>query len=237
MQKKSETLRQRDKAQKDLLELKKRQQGILPSCEEAERRPTRTPETFKEKKDNFFYHHKLGFYAAVLAVVVLAFLIIDAVTTVKYDTSVVLFTHERYYENQVEAIASFLEEYGEDTDKNGEIRVSVYDCSYDKSGSGYQFQLDQRSRVQARITAGNAMLFLLDESALNDLKENLEYELFPEENRVNVTPLIKQIEGTTFTQKNLYLCLRKIEGSTADGKKNEYNDAKELLEKVKNELK
>lgn len=235
MQKKSETLRQREKAQKDLLELKKAQQGLLP-LEENEEKQVRTPKTFKEKKDNFFYHHNIAFYGVILVLAVLVFLIVDAVTTVKYDTSIVLFTHERYFENQTSAIETLFEKYSEDIDKNGEINVSVYDCSYSKD-SGYQFQLDQRSRVQARLTAGNAMLFLLDESALNDLKENLEYDLFPEENRVNVTSLIKGIEGTSFTQKDLYLCLREIKGSTAEDKADKHNEAKAILERIKNAIK
>lgn len=232
----SETLKQREKAQRDLLELKKRQQGLLAPLEEEEKE-LRTPRTLKEKKDNFFYHHKLGFYGVVLLIAVLAFIVVDTLTSVKYDASVVLFTHERYDENQVEALGFFLEEYGEDTDENGEVRVSVYDCSYDKSGSGYQYQIDQRSRVQARITAGNAMLFLLDESALSDLSENLEYELFPEENRVNVTSLIRTKEGVSFTQKDLYLCLREIKGSTSENKGEDYKKAEALLEKLKEKVK
>ena len=236
MQKKSETLKQREKAQRDLLELKKRQQGLLEPLEEKEKEVL-TPRTLKEKKDNFFYHHKLVFYGVILVLAVLAFVIVDTLTAVKYDASVVLFTHERYYENQAEALCSFLEEYGEDTDENGEVRVSVYDCSYDKSGSGYQYQIDQRSRVQARITAGNAMLFLLDESALKDLEENLQYELFPEENRVNVTELIRKDGGVSFTQKDLYLCLREIKGSTAESKVKDYTHAKMLLERIKEAVK
>ena len=236
MQKKSETLRQREKAQNDLLELKKIQQGILPAKEE-EKTPLRTPETFKEKKENFFYHHKISFIAVCFLLAVAVFLIVDTAMSEKFDASIVLFTHERYSEKQVEALTVLFEEYGEDTDKNGEVNLSVYDCSYDKSGSGYQYQLDQRSRVQARITAGNAMLFLLDESALSDLSENLEYELFPEENRVKVTEFIRTIEGETFTQKDLYLCLRKIEGSLAQDKKADYDSAKEMLEKIKAQLK
>ena len=232
MQKKSETLRKREKAQKDLLELKKMQQGILPSDEETKKAPVRTPETFKEKKDNFFYHHKIAFYGVILVLAVVAFLIIDTATSVKYDETLVLFTHERYFESQTSVIETFFERY----DKNGKINVSVYDCSYN-SDSGYQFQLDQRSRAQARITAGNVMLFLLDESSIKDLRENLEYELFPEENRVNVTALIEKTEGTNFTQKDMYLCLREIDGTTAKGKTKEYNRAKAIIEKIKSELK
>ena len=173
MQKKSETLKQREKAQKDLLELKKRQQGILPEQTEEEREFTRTPATLKEKKDNFFYHHKLAFWAIILISAVLIFLIVDTVTQTKYDEELVIFTTERYSEDYKEALCGFLKQYSEDVDKNGKVNTTVYDCSYDELSSGHEYEQNQRSRVQARITAGNAMLFLLDEGTLGDLNEHL----------------------------------------------------------------
>lgn len=232
MQKKSETLRQREKAQKDLLELKKAQQG-LAELETSEEKPIYAPTTFKEKKENFFYHHKVAFYVTTCLLLVLALVVIDTLTKTKYDDTVVLFTHEMYSSAETEALAEILAEYSNDVDKNGVVNISVFDCSYNADSTGYEYQIQQRSKVQARITAGNAMLFLLDEAALNDLKTNLKFELFPEENRVNIKGILKGTKAENETRKDLFLCLREIKGSTAENKLDEYNNAKALIEKVK----
>lgn len=243
MQKKSETLRQREQAQKELLELKKRQQGLLPQQEETEKEFSRTPATFKEKKENFFYHHKLAFWAVVLVSAVLIFLIVDTVTQPKYDEELVIFTTERYSEDYKEALCGFLKQYSEDVDKNGKVNVTVYDCSFEKAGSGHEYEQNQRSRVQARITAGNAMLFLLDEAALEDLNENLKYTLFPEKNIIDITEIFNNyleengiLKSDSHNGKML-LCVREIEGSTAEKRHEEQANAKAILEKVKSAIK
>ena len=68
---KSDTLKQRAKAQKDLLELKKMQAGQLDPALLNDDDKKLVPKTLDEKADNFFYHNKvklivLGFLAVVL---------------------------------------------------------------------------------------------------------------------------------------------------------------------------
>ena len=240
MQKKSETLKQREKAQKDLLELKKMQQGLIDQPIEEDNGYIRTPQTLMEKKDNFFYHHKVAFYAVVLLVVVFGFLIFDAATKVKYDTTVVLFTHELYPSSRTEILTEFFKENSEDVDKNGKINISIYDCSYNDDTAGYEYQKTQRGKVQTRLMAGNAMLFLLDEVTLNDLRENLDYELFKEENIIDITEIFdgnNEEKGTYYPKERLLLCLREIEGSLAEGKTEDYNNAKVCFEKIKASIK
>lgn len=240
MQKKSETLKQREKAQKDLLELKKMQQGLMDQPAEEQPEYIRAPKTLKEKKENFFYHHKVAFYAVVLLVVIFGFLIFDAATKVKYDTTVVLFTHELYPSSRIEILTELFEENSEDVDKNGKINISIYDCSYSEGDSGYEYQKSQRGKVQTRLMAGNAMLFLFDEVTLNDLRENLEYELFKDENIIDITEIFeenKEDNGSYYPKERLLLCLREIEGSLAENKTEDHNNAKICFEKIKASIK
>ena len=245
MTKKSDTLKQREKAQKDLLELKKMQQGLIYSPKEE--KDVKTPQTFKEKKENFFYHYKAVFIGVIAIVVIITFAVFDMVTKTKYDNTPVLFTYEYYSSPYVKEIEETLEIYCEDIDGNGEISVSVLDCSFNLASTGYEYQKNQRSKLQARIASGQTMLFLLDESSLADLKNNLEYELFLEENIVDITPLLEEgfleIESqsqngeTKMPKGKLLLCLREIEGSTAEKNQTEYDAAKNLIEKVKAKIK
>ena len=83
MNKKSETLRQREKAQKDLLELKKMQRGdIDPSILKDDDKKI-TPKTPDEKIENFFFYHKYKLLFAAAVAVVLAIIITSAITTPK----------------------------------------------------------------------------------------------------------------------------------------------------------
>ena len=89
--KKSETLKQREKAQKDLLELKKMQMGQLDPSMLNDDDKKIVPKTLDEKADNFFYHNKaklivLGFLAIVLTV-----LIMSCVTRTDYDATVTIY--------------------------------------------------------------------------------------------------------------------------------------------------
>ena len=84
MSKKSETLRQREKAQKDLLELKKMQRGeISPETLKDDHKKI-VPKTLDEKCENFLFYHKYKLMFAAVAAVVLTIIIISMIK--KYHT-------------------------------------------------------------------------------------------------------------------------------------------------------
>jgi len=166
------------------------QQGILPQKEEVS--VSAQPQTFKEKRENFFYHYKTFFIGGLILLAVLTILVADTLTKTKYDSNFILFADESYSSEHIEHIEQTLKKHCIDADDNGEINISVVDCTFNKTVGARQYELNQRSKVQTHIASGDAMLFLLDEQTLSDLQANLDYELFPKENKVNVSSLFKE---------------------------------------------
>ena len=86
----------------------------------------------------------------------------------------------------------------------------------------------------------------MDEKALTDLEAKLEYDLFKDENILDISPLLEEgfaelekqfiKEEKTYPKEKLFLCLREIEGSLAEEKTQEYAEAKNLLNRVREKL-
>ncbi len=220
MAKKSETLTQRQKAQRDLIELKKMQAGQMepgpkPSEEAVE------PKTFKEKVQNFFYHYKLAVIAGVFAAVVLGVLIGNLVTRVNYDAKVVVFSYDAGYNLYSTTIADYFEELYEDVNGNGEVDVAVIECSVSPNDAP-DFRTAKLTKLNTMLTVdADTLLFLMDEESIKHFTDNLDVELFNEENIVHLGDDFYKaiaIEDSGVPETKLFVAMREVEGTAIEGK-------------------
>lgn len=235
MAKKSETLSQREKAQKDLLELKKMQRGEIKPEKEKEV----VPQTFKEKKENFFFYHKYKLIFIAAAVIVLAIIIYSTVTKIDYDASVTIYRYEYVFPEETEAAAKWLENYYTDVNGNGKVEISAEDCSFgdeDLADTVHTRQL----KIQAILNQTKAMLFILDEESLeylNGISDKI--VLFTEENMAELPANYYKavgIEKLASDEKKRYIALRTIDDTVLEGDAQEnYIAAKGVIEKIKAE--
>lgn len=164
--KKSETLRQREFANKEFIELKKMQRGEI----EPEKKPETPPEemTLKKKAENLWFYYGKFLILGIIILAVIVFSVNQCMTKTKYDIKIIYFTYEPVSDNVTSALAEKLKEYTDDTNKDGEINVMVVNCSCDKN-SDYNIQLQ---KMQALIAADDeAMLFIVDEDSLEYFKK------------------------------------------------------------------
>ncbi len=237
-ERKSDTLRQREKAQKDLLELKKIQQGQL-DAEVLKKDEKKIPMTLGEKVSNFFFHHKWKVVTAVCAAFILGVIIHSEVTKVRYDTILTLYSFEYYTEENVENIGKWMAKYYPDTNENGKTEISVQNCSYllDVSNQGYI--KDMQKKIQSLFLNDDALMYILDEDSLYYLKNEtaISSDIFPEE---YIVPLPDEYAGLIKDNKTFdknrkrYLCLinsgdKKL---NAEEQKN-YEAAKAVIEKFR----
>lgn len=220
MAKKSETLAQREKAQRDLIELKKMQAGeIAPGPKPSEEAVA--PKTFKEKVANFFYHYKLALIAGVFGAVVLGILIGNLITRTDYDAKVVVFSYDSGYSLFSNQIAEYFEEIYEDINQNGAVDIAVIDCSVDPTGAP-DLRSAKLTKLNTMLTVdADTLLYVMDEASVKHFSDNLEVELFKEENIVYLgEDFYKaiEIEGTNLPQTKLFVAMREIDGTTIDGK-------------------
>lgn len=235
MAKKNETLTQRQKAQRDLIELKKMQRGeIDPGPKPSEEAVL--PKTFKEKLVNFFYHYKYVVLASVFAAVVLTILIVNLVTRVDYDTKIVVFSYDVSYDLYNEKIAEYFESICPDINDNGSVDVAVIDCSY-APDSMSQTQNAKLTRLNTMLSVeDDALLFLMDEESVKHF-ENIDVKLFKEENFVALGDDFYEfieIEELGLPRTKLFAVVREIGGTTIDGKNPEaYEAAKQVIDELR----
>ncbi len=169
---KSDTLEQRKKAQREFIELKKMQSGEIA--------PRRTdgdapvfPTTFKGRLQNYWYHYKVHTILIAAVAALIAILITQCATQKPCDVKVLLSTNGYYVNEQIERLEEYLKQYCPDVDGNGEVTVSVIDCSYSTDGqydNNYVTGLAQK--MNALIASdGSVQIFIVDEKNLNRLNE------------------------------------------------------------------
>ena len=237
--KKSDTLRQREKAQRDLLELKKMQAGQIDPAILNDDDKKIVPKTLEEKTDNFFYHHKTKLIIFGFLAVVLSVLIVSCATKTKYDATVVLYCYEYIAPETVKETGKFFEELHNDTNGNGKVDVLATDCSFSKDTELTDVVSTQQMKIQSLLINSEALLYILDDESLPYLNSiSKDFNLFSEENIVKLDEdFYKTLSDGRIglsEEKNHYLCLRTIDNTTIEGKaKKNYQDALAVLEAVK----
>lgn len=238
---KSETLRQREKAQRDLLELKKMQAGqIDPSVLNDDDKKI-VPRTLDEKADNFFYHNKIKLIIFGFLAVVLSVLIVSCATRTNYDATLVLYCYEYIAPETVKEAGRFVQDLHADTNENGKVEILATDCSFSNETDLAETVSTQQMKIQALLMDSEALLYLLDDNSLNYLNSiSKDFNLFTEENIVKLDDNFYKTlsDGRIGLEegKDRYLCLRTINQTTLEGKaEKNYNDAKAVIEAVKAE--
>ena len=238
MDKKSETIRQREKAQKDLLELKKIQRGeIDPSVLNDDDKKI-LPKTLDEKCENFLFYHKYKIIAIALTAVVLTIIITSTLSKPKYDAELAVYCYEFIDADTLADTADWVEKYYPDANDNGKVEILAIDCSFSSSDVPESAQTKQL-KLQSLLVNKDAFLFILDEQTLeylNSINENI--TLITKENTVELgEDFYSSLSDNRLSLKNdkkRFLCLRSIAENETDKKvKEKYESAKKALEKIK----
>lgn len=221
-QKKNEILEEQRKARQEFLTLKKIQNGEM----KAPPKPSEMailPKTGKEKAANFWFQYKWVLLAGVAVAVILAVLITQCATRVKYDLEVVYFSYTGVTEAQTEAVARYFEQFAEDVDGNGEVHVQVINCSMSKDSGNQQYAYTVLTKLQA-IIAGDqkALLYITDGDSFQYLNEiSQDSDLF-EGNSVTLgEEFYRSTEVEVFGRlpEGLQISRRRVAETTLEGKK------------------
>lgn len=232
-QNKSETLLQREKAQRDLLELKKIQRGEIEAETLKEGYAPIIPQTFEEKKENFLFYHKYKLLAGLFALIVLAVFIVSSATKIRYDAKTVFFCYNYYTEEQAEKNSRFFEAFYEDLNGNGKVDVLTVNCTFSQNAPDAEYAKSMLTKVQTLLVGeDDTMLYILDKNALDFLNGiSNTVTLFKEDNIVSLgADYFGAIEAEP---SELYLCLRTVDGTSLEGKaKDNYDAARRVFERI-----
>lgn len=173
----SETLSQQKKARQDFLDLKKMQKGDMAP----EPKPSEVavlPKTFKEKLQNYWFHFKWHTIGIVFTLIVLIVLITQCSGRTNWDMQVIYFTYTPAIDNQTAMIGDYLESISKDINGDGEVNISVVNCSVPDGNHNSQYNRTVLMKLQAMITAEpTAMLYITDSESVkyfeNDALSNI----------------------------------------------------------------
>lgn len=239
----------------ELIELKKRQQAAAEHPETEEPLPQQheeelLPKTFKEKWDNYWYHYKLVTWLAVFVVFVAGWFVKDIFFGLKYDLVINIaskYTFSAINENMGTDAAAYIEDY----DGNGKkaVQVSEMQVNYDGTGVNGQSTMVGEQKILAVLNAGEDLVFILDGQTYDQLIGSNDGETIFEDLSALYRELPDLVQGDKVLMKQtalgkqwrmdtvnseLYLCVRKVEGSVKDNEKTQkkYEDALNFVDHV-----
>ena len=242
MAKKNKILEEQRKARKSFLELKQMQHGEL-SPEPKPSETAVTPETFKEKRENFWYHYKWQTLISIFIAVVLAVLITQCATRPKYDFSVIYFSYTPAIDTQTAPIAKYFEKIGKDLNGDGEVNVQVVNLSVNVQTQDVNYRLAQFQSLQAKVISDDTMLYITDEASIKYFdKIGGETGVFEGEPVKFGDDFYKATtdEKLGSLPKDLQISCRRIKGTTLEKSKNAkqtYKEGKRILTELEKKIK
>ena len=237
--KRNEILEEQRRARQEFLELKKMQNGEM----EAPPKPSEiaiVPKTPKEKWDNFWFQYKWYVIGIVAVTVILAVLITQCATRIKYDYKVVYFSYSAVIDEHTAKIADYLKPYAEDTNGDGEVNIQVINVSFSNKSGDSQYRYSMLTKLQALLTGDeNAILYITDSESYKYLDGISESGgLFEDEPYKFGENFYKATESEELGRlpEGLQISCRRIGDTTMESKKDAavaYENAKKLLQKLK----
>ncbi len=120
----------------------------------------------------FWFQNKWKIFAVAVLVVIVGFLLIDALKQVNYDTSVVIAARSNIDEDALDEIDSLLKTVVPDIDGNGRVEIEYVIMYMGDSDLG----MSNQERIWLCMTDSQYALYLMDESCSNLYCEpSLEY--------------------------------------------------------------
>lgn len=242
--KESDTLRQRRFAQQEFLKLKKMQSGEL----DAGPKPSEVyvaPSTFSEKFKNIWYHDKWVILIVLALAACISVFVAQCATKTKYDATIVVFTHSITGDQNCEKMGEYLKPYFKDINDDGEVNISVINCSIEESQGNSNASYMARTKASTIIASEpSALLFITDDGSYEHLSSlSKEIDLFegePIKFEEDFYEFCKEADNLFTTPKGLQISCRTIEGTTIAKDKNidtYYNQAQAVLDGLKEKYK
>lgn len=197
--------------------------------------------TKKQKLENFWFYHKWHVLAAVFVIFAVTVCVTQCAAEESADYIVGLTLNRIMSQKETDILAEALEVYGEDINGDGKVTVKIYDYSY-KESQNDQIKQTNREKFRSELTSGNCMLFITDEYRKSYFDE---YDMaqkfdFAESGYLKLdggVGLCEALEEAGFENpEELYLLVRKVEGTAAEKTNSEAKINLEAAQKLLSEI-
>lgn len=155
----------------------------------------RTPKTFKQKRQNFWYYHKWHVLIAIVAAIVAIVMIQNAMTRENPDYVVGLITDRIPSQETLDHIAGQLELCAPDRNGDGQVLVQVTDYEVGESDNP-QIVMASTTKLAGDFQTGNVMLYLCDETGYSYVEKQEGWDAGHKKMQL---PASMQVNGLTLT--------------------------------------
>lgn len=170
----SETLRQRRKAQQDLMELKKAKQAGV-TVEHTPYQDEIRPQGFVQKIAHWWYYYRVPFIGLLLVAGFAAFFCVQCAKNPKKDIRIAAFDYHYISEMHISGIQDSLSSVCPDFDGNGSALVEVINCTFEVGVSTAEQQQVKMQKLQSLVAVDTkTSLFITSADTwdyLNDLSD------------------------------------------------------------------
>ena len=240
------SMKKEQNRQKELAYMRKVKQTMQPKSDAEREREKQVeqqahPQSTGDKVSNFLYYYKVRILLILVAVAVGIGLIVNFINQPRYDTKILAV----YYADslQTESYINAVEQYGLDSDENGEVNVDIITVSLSNSSDS-----TARPKMVTYLNDTSVYLYLLGEEAYEELIDE-EPEMFVDLSALfpdnpNVDGQRYFIDGTQFAQdvgeenipsERMALVLRSEDRVGADEENNpDYDNALAVLTNIIN---
>lgn len=192
--------------------------------------------SFKEKWSNFWYYYKVHVFAALAAIFLISFTVVECVNKIDYDLEISYYSSSPISDEATNKLTEVLKEKVDDINSNNQTDVFIASCYADPESLDEQTQATL-IKLSAEIAAGETMLYLVDDVYYERLSLDAYDGAFEEFFEISNSDGIKNIFGLKDGEK-LYMGIRAYEkennGKKAAKKAAVYQNAKKALEYLKN---
>lgn len=236
----SDTIEQQRKAREEFLKLKQMQSGELAPAPKPSEEAI-VPKTVGEKIANIWFHYKLLIIFGTFIAIVLTILVAQCATKVESDLDIVYFTYTPCFDAEIAQMEEYFEQYAEDINGDGQVKVSIINCSYSSNTQGFEYKNIMLQKMQATLVANEkAMLYITDSESIKyfdeiKVKGGNFFEGEPRPIKDDFFKKIKITELGAQIPEDLQVSIRVIEGTTLEktkGVKEALDMSKKLLESI-----
>lgn len=135
------------------------------------------PKGFRAILENFWYYYKYHTLITLFALVAVSVMVAQCATKTDYDYKIILAASTaELAPAQITALCDELAAYGEDLNGDGEVNVTLIDCSFSDEKSTYQTVMAKRQKLQSVLMNEEEALLIISDRAcfewIDEISEN-----------------------------------------------------------------
>lgn len=177
------------KIREDRIELIRLKQGMIQESDRIyEQKEEKQKRSVWNRIFNFFYHNKWWLGITCVLAILFGYLIIDYVTKVRPDFSVMVLTDNIELQNRTQELETYFSQFIEDENGDGKKKVSIYYIPVTDNMIDMDYYTGNATKLSTQLQLGEVVMVLTDTKAnayinAEDTLVNLS-ELYPDDEHI-----------------------------------------------------